>query len=180
VSATSDLGQGASAGDVRRIRLRRHGREYTVNLVRYIDSGDKRNNPVLLPDDLIIVPENSFNKIYTFGEIDNTVVQLTGAPKTLVEVLAELGGIDRVRADARGIFVFRRNEPFQQAFDVYQFDLSNAASLILAADFIMAPLDIIFVTNNPPTRWSDTISTLLQPFNSILTAQITVNNLEGN
>lgn len=165
------------ASDFQRISLRRRGHEYTVNLQAFLNEGRAGNNPILLPGDIIRVPEDEDNKIFTFGEITAGEIPLTDARKTLVEVLAESGGVDRFRADTRGIFVFRRNTPEQKGFDVYQFDLSNAGALILAAEFVMAPLDIVFVTNDPATRWSDTIGKILQPLNSILAARTTATRL---
>ena len=52
----------------------------------------------------------------------------------------------------------------QDGFTVYQFNLQTAEVLVLTTDFGMAPLDIVFVTNDPITRWNDTISKLISPF----------------
>lgn len=172
---------GAEDGaDLSRIVLRRHGKQYLVNLQRFLRTGDRAHNPTLHADDLIQVPQLDDNKVFTFGEINVGEITLDAdTRKTLIEVLAEAGGIDRVRADARGIFVFRRDSPARAGFDVYQFDLSNAAALVLAADFGMAPLDIVFVTNDPATRWSDTIGTVIKPFDSLLQARRTGRSLAG-
>lgn len=163
--------------DLSRIGIRRNGHGYTVNLRNFLETGSARNNPVIQPGDLVRVPESKDDKIFTFGEMAVRELPLGNTDKTLVEVLAESGGINRIRADARGIFVFRRDDPARKGFDVYQFDLSNAASLILAAEFQMAPLDIVFVTNDPATRWSDIVTKLIQPFNSLVSAQNTVESL---
>lgn len=172
----NEAGAGAQA-DLSRISIRRGGRDYVVNLLAFLETGQPQHNPILLPDDLVRVPLAADNKIFTFGEISTGEIRLTSARKTLLEVLAEAGGINRVRADARGIFVFRRDEPTRPGFDVYQFDLSNAAALVLAAEFGMAPLDIVFVTNDPATRWNDTITKIVGPFNTLIGAQTTVNQL---
>lgn len=160
-------------GDLTRISLRRRGTNYVVNLKAFLNMGKTAHNPILLPGDLIQVPEDEDNKVFTFGEIKVGEIALSDANKTLLEVLAESGGIDRLRADARGIFVFRRPDRSQTGFDVYQFNLSNAAALILAAEFVVAPLDIVFVTNDPATRWADTIGTILKPFDSLIRASTT-------
>lgn len=157
--------------DLRRITIRRKADSYLVNLRAFLDEGNTRHNPVLLPDDLIQVPEAADDKVFTFGEINTGEIALTEARKTLLEVLAESGGIDRLRADARGIFVFRRDTPLRKGFDVYQFDLRDAAALILAAEFGIAPLDIVFVTNDPATRWGDTIGKIIDPFDSLVRAR---------
>ena len=169
----NDAGTSPEA-DLSRIEIRRGGQRYEVNLLRFLEAGDDRHNPILQAGDLVRVPLAEDNKIFTFGEI--SVGETPLAPtvrKTLLEVLAEAGGIDRVRADARGIFVFRRDDPARSGFDVYQFDLSNAAALVLAAEFGMAPLDIVFVTNDPATRWGDTLSKIVDPFDSLINAATT-------
>ncbi|MEM9250077.1 MAG: polysaccharide biosynthesis/export family protein [Pseudomonadota bacterium] len=159
--------------DLSRIDIRRGGQAYTVNLRAFLEEGAARHNPVMLPNDFVRVPVAADNKIFTFGEIATGEVELSSARKTLLEVLAEQGGIDRLRADARGIFVFRRDDPTRSGFDVYQFDLTNAAALVLAADFGMAPLDIVFVTNDPATRWNDTLNKIVDPFDSLIDARTT-------
>ncbi|MEM9900521.1 MAG: polysaccharide biosynthesis/export family protein [Pseudomonadota bacterium] len=159
--------------DLSRVELRRRGEVYTANLLSFLEQGTPQNNPILLPDDFIRVPIAEENKVFTFGEISTGEIRLDVARKTLLEVLAEAGGIDRIRADARGIFVFRRDDPARVGFDVYQFNLSNAAALVLAAEFGMAPLDIVFVTNDPATRWNDTITKIIGPFNTLVSAQTT-------
>lgn len=170
----------ADGADLSRIQLRRGGRQYQVNLKGFLEAGIARGNPVILDGDLIRVPPRKDDKIFTFGEINVGELQLGETDKTLVEVLAESGGIDRLRADARGIFVFRREDPTRTGFDVYQFDLSSAPALILAAEFQMAPLDIVFVTNDPATRWADTVGKIVQPFDSLVRARGTVDGLSGS
>jgi len=159
----SDLGQ---------IILRRRGAQHVVNLRAFIDHGVAGQNPIILPGDVIHVPRQRDNKIFTFGEIPTSEIALrTDVPVSLTEVLAQVGGIDRVRADARGIFVFRRTPQTPYGFDVFQFNLQSATALVLATDFKMAPLDIIFVTNDPITRWNDTVGALISPFAGLLQIQ---------
>lgn len=167
--------------DLSRIAIRRGGQTYLVNLLGFLEVGRSRDNPTLLPGDLVRVPPAADNKVFAFGEITTGEIPLfADERKTLLEVLAESGGIDKVRADARGIFVFRRDQPGRIGFDVYQFDLSDAAALVLAAEFGMAPLDIVFVTNDPATRWNDTITKIVDPFQSLIDARTTADILGGN
>ena len=165
--------------DLSRVEIRRAGRIFRVNLLGFIELGRTRSNPVLLPGDLIRVPESAENKVFTFGEMPVGEIQLTSVRKTLLEVLAESGGVNELRADVRGIFVFRRNTPGQRGFEVYQFDLTDAAALVLAADFGMAPLDIVFVTKDPVTQWNDTINKIVDPFDSLISAAATADILSN-
>lgn len=159
----------AEDGDLSNVLLRRRGAAHNVNLKAFIDHGDTRQNPIILPGDVINVPPMRDNKIFTFGEISTQELPLqTDVPVSLTEVLAEVGGIDRIRADSRGIFVFRRTPMTPEGFDVFQFNLHSATALVLATDFKMAPLDIVFVTNDPITRWNDTVGALITPLTGLL------------
>lgn len=157
------------ASDLRQIVIRRGGDAYRVNLDAFMRSGARGQNPIVLPDDVIYVPAIADNKIFTFGEIGTGEMTLTDGGMSLTEVLANSGGIDRIRADARGVFVFRRTLATPAGgFDVFQFDLREATTLVLTTDFAMAPLDIVFVTSDPVTRWNDTVTKLISPFAGFL------------
>lgn len=159
----------AAEGDLSHVMLRRRGNAHKIDLKAFIDRGETRQNPIILPGDVINVPPLRDNKIFTFGEISTQEIPLQpDVPVSLTEVLAEVGGIDRIRADARGIFVFRRTPQTPDGFDVFQFNLRSATALVLATDFKMAPLDIIFVTNDPITRWNDTVGALVTPLTGLL------------
>lgn len=158
--------------DLGRIVLRRRGTAHVVNLRAFIEQGVPGQNPIIMPGDVIHVPRMRDNKIFTFGEIATSEIALrTDVPVSLTEVLAQVGGIDRIRADSRGIFVFRRTPETPDGFDVFQFNLQSATALVLATDFKMAPLDIVFVTNDPITRWNDTVGSLISPFAGLLQIQ---------
>lgn len=157
--------------DLTRVTLRRDGVAHLVNLDAFLRGEDLSQNPVVLPDDLVIVPPIEDDWVFVFGEIATSRMSLGATRKSLTEVLATSGGFDRVRADARGVFVFRREPGVEEGFDVYQFDLTSAGALILANEFGMAPLDIVFVTNDPITRWNDTVNKLLSPVLTVLTGR---------
>lgn len=162
-------------GDLANVTIRRRGKGYNVNLKAFVDQGAVRQNPIILDGDVINVPPIRDNKIFTFGEIDTREIPLpSNAPVSLTETLAEVGGIDRIRADSRGIFVFRRTPSTPQGFDVFQFNLKSATALVLATDFKMAPLDIIFVTNDPITRWNDTVGSLVAPLTGLVRVRAVV------
>lgn len=164
--------------DLGHITLRRRGVSHIVNLRAFMEGGSSENNPIILPGDVIQVPRMRDNKVFTFGEISTTEIKLkTDTVTSLTEVLAQVGGIDRIRADSRGIFVFRRTPRTPDGFDVFQFNLHSAATLVLATDFKLAPLDIIFVTNDPVTRWNDTLSSLIVPFGGLLQLQRATSDL---
>lgn len=162
-------GGATDESDLRQVEIRRGQSTYRVNLESFIRSGARGQNPIILPSDVVYVPPIADNKVFTFGEVGTGEMALSAGGMSLTEVLANVGGIDRIRADARGVFVFRRTAATPQGgFDVFQFDLREATTLVLTTDFAMAPLDIVFVTSDPITRWNDTVTKLISPFAGFL------------
>lgn len=159
------------ASDLRRVEIRRNRRRYSVNLRSFIDFGAAGQNPLILPGDMIVVPATNDNKVFVFGEISTGEIPIGSAPQTLTEVLAEQGGIDRVRANARGIFVFRRPPERERGFDVFQFDLSDASALLLTSQFNLLPMDVVFVTTDPIARWNDTVTRLFSVVSGVVQAR---------
>ena len=164
--------------DLRRVEIRRGGHIHRVNLEMYIKSAARGQNPIILPGDVVYIPPVTDNKVFTFGEVGTGELNLATGGMSLTEVLANVGGIDQIRADARGVFVFRRTAATPTGgFDVFQFDLRDATTLVLTTDFAMAPLDIVFVTTEPITRWNDTISKLISPFTGFLSVRRVVQSV---
>ena len=168
--------------DLSRVKLRRGGVEYLVNAQLFLQEGDPRHNPVLLPGDAVHVPELVNNDVYIFGEIATTSMPLGTEEKSLTELLAEVGGISRQRANARGVFVFRSTDDAHEKIDaVFQFDLTDASTLIMMKAFPIMPQDIVFVTKDPVTRWTDTVGRVLTPATSFLQVRGVADQItEGN
>lgn len=165
--------------DLRGVEIRRKGQVYKTNLRSFIDFGAPNQNPILLPGDLVYVPSMSDNKVFVFGEIKTGEMDLGTTSVSLTEVLAARGGINNTRSNARGIFVFRRPIGQKDGFNVYQFDLSDATTLMLTTQFLMAPMDVVFVTTDPITRWNDTVGNLISPVAGVVRARALVNAIEN-
>ena len=160
-------GAGVAEGDLRQVEIRRNGRTYIVNLAAYTQRGIAGQNPIILPGDVIFVPPLTNNKIFTFGEIGAGEIPLPPGGLSMTEVLAQRGGLNDQRSDVRGVFVFRdRPDTPQNGFDVFQFNLEDATTLVMAKDFAMQPLDIVFVTTDPVAEWNDTVARIISPLTS--------------
>lgn len=97
---------------------------------------------------------------------------------SLAQALARAGGVQDARADARGVFIFRFEDPralseAQRAGPitsegkipvVYRLDMKNPASFLLAQKFRMRNHDVVYVANAPSAE--------LQKFLNILTSSI--------
>lgn len=77
---------------------------------------------------------------------------------SLTQILSEAGGLNIRDADARGIFVFRRDG---DGLTVFQLDVSNPSAYLIGTRFAMKPQDVVFVTTDPVSRWNRVISDLL-------------------
>ena len=158
--------------DLSAVILRRDKKEYKININRFISNGNKRENPQIIPNDIIIVNELKKKQIYTFGEIGVGEIIFTKDDPSLTSLLARKT-LKNVRADIRGVFVFR--EAYENTFiDVYQFDFNQPAMLVMAQAFEMRDNDVLFVTTDPITRWNDTLAKILSPVISTIKAQAVV------
>lgn len=130
---------------------------------------DTRQNIVLRPDDVVTV----YNQPYTFTALGasgtNAEIPLEATPVTLSQALGRIGGLQDNRADIRGAFIFRFEDP--SAVDprllvgarttpdgkipvVYRADLSNPATLLVAQRFPIKNKDVVYVANAPLTDFT--------------------------
>lgn len=172
------------AADLSRVLIRRGGREYIVDLVSFINEARAGHNPVLLPGDIVIVNPLPPQRIYTFGEIGVAELSLDQQDTSLTSVIAQSGGLDRLRANARGVFVFRANGSLTPSgsdqptdITVYQFELNQPTMYLLSQSFQMRDGDVLFVTQEPISRWNDTVAKLLSPVVTTIRAQTVVTAL---
>ena len=172
---------GGATGDLRQVEIRRKGHTFIVNLQSYMVKGTKGQNPIILPGDVVFVSPLVDNKIYTFGEVGAGEIELTPGGLSMTDVLAKKGGLNDQRSNVRGVFVFRRRpDTPEQGFDVFQFNMEDATALVMATDFAMQPLDIVFVTTDPVTRWNDIVLRLIAPISSLVVLREVPDTLDND
>ena len=91
------------------MRLTRRGTSATVSLARIVR--DPGQNIYLRPNDLVYVYSDP--QVYSaFGAtLRNATVPFNTDRLTLAEAVGAAGGLNDVRADPRGVFVFRYEDP---------------------------------------------------------------------
>lgn len=155
--------QNSDTADISRVTIRRGGRTYNVNLDAFVRFGRESSNPLILNGDAVYVPEHLPQEAFVLGEINRaSSIDITNRDVSLTQIISEAGGLSLRDADARGVFVFRRNGP---NVTVFQLDLSNPTAYLTGARFSIAGQDVVYVTTDPITRWNRLISDLLPSVN---------------
>lgn len=151
------------------VLLTRDGEEMRFSLHDMLNEGRLDRDMLLQDGDVLHVPDNSNQKVYVMGEVREPMSLPMGASRyTLTDALSEAGGINEGNADASGIFVIRRAaSDSDKLATVYQLDASNAAALMLGAEFTLQPTDVVYVTTTPLGRWNRVVRQLLPTVSSL-------------
>lgn len=178
----------AAAGGVRQpvnkitMQLSRNGKVLSMPLERVIQ--DPTQNVYLLPGDVVTAffQPLSFTALGATGKNEEISFEATGL--TLTQALGRIAGLRDAQADARGVFIFRFEEPgviqpeglpLPQTPEgktpmVYRVDLKDPHSFLVAQNFPMKNKDVVYVANAPAAE--------LQKFLNILTSSLfSVNNM---
>lgn len=158
----------AIAPDVAQVKLIRGnqtGELWFNDLIR-----DPKLDVALRNDDRIVVKNDS----RTFTALGATGVQkrVTFEKQSLsvVEALAEVGGLTSGAADPTGVFIFRdelpqianqvlgRNDITETQRMVYVVNLTEPNGIFYGRDFYIRDQDTLYVTEAPFTQWSKVIS----------------------
>src|SRR6266403_83279 len=161
------------------VRLSRDGITATIPMEMLVS--DPAGNIYAYPSDvltLVRLPQ-SFTVFGATGA--NAQVNFTAERMTLVEALAKAGGLQDLRADPAGVFLFRFEPPpivktlgrpqlgtgpEGSSPMVYRLDLSDAKSYFLAQRFPIHDKDIIYVANadfNDLQKFFSLLNTLTGP-----------------
>ncbi len=123
---------------------------------------DPRQNVLLQPGDVVTVLAQplSFTVLGATGRNDEIAFEAQGL--TLAQALARSGGLNDSRADARGVFVFRLEDPALLPAGatapmttegrvpvVYVLNMREAASWFVAQGFPVRHRDVLYVANAP-------------------------------
>ena len=147
------------------VTLTRRGSSVTASLARVVR--DPGQNIYLRPDDLVYVYSDP--QIFTaFGATGRSAtIPFTTDQLTLAHALGNVGGLNDLRADARGVFIFRYEDPELYSLIrgmgpvvqgspvptttgvpvVYKVDMKDARAFFAAQVFLMRDNDVLYVSN---------------------------------
>ena len=174
----------AQAGGVRMqvneiyVLLQRGGVTERVPLARVTE--DPRENIFMRPGDVVTLVRDPQTFIAQGATAGNAEVPFGNDSLTLAQALVKAGGLNDFRADARGVFVFRYEQPsvlralrpespFAHAEGkvpvVYRVNLQDPNSLFMQQRFQIANRDLIYVSNAPTVQ----VNKAVEIFNGVLT-----------
>jgi polysaccharide biosynthesis/export protein len=142
------------------VRLSRNGVTVTIPMERLVS--DPAENIYAQPGDvltLVVIPQ-TYSVLGATGQ--NAQVRFEAERITLAEAVAKAGGLQDLRADPTGVFLFRFEPPGvvtalnapqlgtgpdRTSPVVYRLDMSNANAYFLAQRFPVEDKDVIYVAN---------------------------------
>lgn len=115
-----------------------------------------RHNIPLMPGDVVTLLYQPLS-LTAFGAVgQNKEINFEAQGISLAQALGRVGGLQDNRADARGVFVFRFEDPEILDKDatkpqpvIYTLDLSDPSGFFLARNFQINDKDILYVSNAP-------------------------------
>lgn len=145
---------------------------------------DPAHNVMLLPGDVLTAVHQPFSFTVLGATQSNREIDFEAKGITLAQALGRLGGLQDNRADARGVFIFRFEDPSVLPPEVgnsladgqgrvpvvYQVNLKDPISFFAAQDFPMRHRDVLYVANSPAAelqKFLNIVGSVTSPINVI-------------
>jgi polysaccharide export outer membrane protein len=129
----------------------------------------------LKADDVVTVLFQPYSFIALGAVTNNAEIPFEGSGLTLAQALGRIGGLRDERADIRGVFIFRMEDPgavdpaiaanATKTVDgrvpvIYRLNLGDASGLFAAQDFAIRDDDVLYVSNAPGADLQRFVQTL--------------------
>ncbi|MDW5377037.1 polysaccharide export protein [Halomonas sp. HP20-15] len=176
----SEAGGLTSTANWHDVILSRDGGDTHISVFDMLSNGDITQNVQLRDGDVLHVPDIGNQQIYVMGEVNEPAAfPMANGQFSLTNAIARAGGIREESADASGIFVIRGNPESSDTFaTVYQLNAKNAAALVLGAQFMLQPADVVYVTAAPVSLWNRVLNQILPSLTTLYQATEIKENLE--
>jgi polysaccharide export outer membrane protein len=168
------------------VQISRNGTVTTMPLEAVI--GDPRQNIILRTGDVVTAfyQPYSFTVMGATGRNDEIKFESTGL--TLAQALGRMGGLQDGRADPKGLFLFRWEDPALvpdragattrpdgRVPVVYRVNLRDTATFFAMQHFAVRDKDVLFVSNSPVAEFQRFIGVVAQAFIPISTVDNALN-----
>ena len=143
----------------RGLTLTRGNTVQRLDLQAAFTEGDVTQNWLLQDGDVLHVPSREEYKVFVLGEVrrPSSKVMAKGS-MSLAEALGDSEGLDPATSNAGAVYVFRGR---YEAPRVYRLDATSADALLLAVQFQLEPLDVVYVAPTKLTDWNRLVAQLL-------------------
>jgi polysaccharide export outer membrane protein len=143
----------------RGVTLTRGGKVSRLDLQALYDEGDLSQNWLLQDGDVLHVPSREENKIFVLGEVRSPSSKLMAKGRmSLAEAIGDSEGFDQNTSNPGGIYVIRGRLGQPR---VFKLDASSADALLLAVNFQLEPLDVVYVTPYKLASWNRIVTQIL-------------------
>lgn len=150
---------------------------------------DPRQNVRLEPDDVmtLLYQPYSFTALGAIGKNDELPFEATGL--TLAQALGRISGLQDARANVKGVFIFRfenpsaldpairttaRTTPDGKVPVIYRINMKDPASLFIAQSFPIRNKDVLYVSNAPLADIQKFVSVIYSTFLPVATTATTL------
>jgi len=158
-------GTGGGGGPTQiEVVVRRHGQVIlTSQFSELLAGGDIA---VQKGDEIVLRPNS---KVFTVlgAVVKSGNVEMTKHNLPLIEALGQVGGLNDMRANKTGVYVFRmgdlQNNPAARA-RVFRLDLMQPVSMFVGQQFGLQPRDVVYVTNAPLYEYDKILTSIYRTF----------------
>jgi len=173
--ALSRAGGAATDGDLQRVRLLRKGKLSIINAYAFLDKGDTAQNILLQGGDVVNIPDQIDSRVFVLGEVlKPTTLYMNKGRLTLADAITGASGIDNTAANVRQVFVFRGAKDNPTEPEIFQLDMTQPGSLLLASQFNMDKLDVVYVGTAAGVRFNRVLNLITPALSTLFyTKQLT-------
>ncbi len=135
-----------------------------IDLYALYYQGDVSQNVRVGPRDILMVPENRYNKVFVLGEVikPQSIVMPWGR-MSLAEAISDAGGFNPLTANAGQMYVIRSGENNRP--QIWHLDAASPDALVLADRFDLQPRDIVYVDPAGVARFGRVVNNIIPTAN---------------
>jgi polysaccharide biosynthesis/export protein len=168
VDAIARAGGALGDADLQRVQLTRGGKTVTLDIQAVLERGEVSQNVRLQNGDIVNVPDHGQTRVFVLGEIlkPQTLFMDKGR-LTLADAIANANSVDPGSANPRQILVIRRSASDPTKPELYRLDMSQVDAIMLATEFQLKPLDVVYVGTADMARFNRALGQLLPTAESL-------------